>query len=144
MLFSCRTVQIQIYSHERSKTCSWDVTELRKQTAAGGGGAAASEAYLVLGSGSAEDGVEAVLSLLVLPHVLQGELVRDDEGLLLAPAPLKLQHGAHPGVHPDLALHVLHHVEVLLAHDALVLQEKVKVPQVITTIEMQSQPGVIR
>ncbi len=77
--------------------------------------------YLVLGCRRAEDSIEAELSLLVLPHVLQGELIRDDEGLLLASAPLKLQHGPHTRIHPDLALHVLHHVEVLLAHDALIL-----------------------
>ena len=78
--------------------------------------------YLFLCCGRAEDSIEAELSLLVLPHVFQGQLVRDDESLLLAPASLELQHGPYSRVHTDLALHVLHLVEVLLAHDALILQ----------------------
>ena len=81
--------------------------------------------HLLLRSGRAEDSIKAVLSLLVLPHVLQGQLVRDDERLLLAPAPLKLQHRSHTRIDTDLALHVLHHVEVFLAHDALILHREV-------------------
>lgn len=84
----------------------------------------APRSHHVLAGCLVEDGVEAVLPLLVLPHVLQGEHVRHDQRVFGPPGSLELQHGTRSSKDAYLALHVLHHVMVLLPLDVLVLHNR--------------------
>lgn len=89
--------------------------------------------HLFLGAGGLKHRVERVLAwlALLLPGVAEGELIVEDERRLLALALLEGQHGPRAAVHPDLALHVLHHVEVLLAHHVLVLVQLLQLVQAL-------------
>mmetsp|Transcript_14102 Transcript_14102/g.44913 ORF Transcript_14102/g.44913 Transcript_14102/m.44913 type:complete len:237 (-) Transcript_14102:2274-2984(-) len=81
-----------------------------------------------LGGVAREDSIELVAArlLLVLPRMLESEIVGDSEHIFLVLVQLLHRHGARARVDADLALHVLHLVEVTLPQGLLLLVEHLK------------------